>query len=134
MARLPIGKNTLYDVPKVVAAALGKNRDEVKEYTGHSFRRSSARLAADNGASTMALRRHFGWGNEKTPQRYVDDSFDNNMSMAKLIPVQAAATPAPAAPQSHTPTHVAVATVPVASTPHHFTFDFNVNVNVCNKY
>lgn len=76
-----VGKNSFYDLPKRIASALGL---EPKLYTGHSLRRSSA-LAADSGATTFQLRRHYGWRNESTPQRYVDNSNQHQQTMANLL-------------------------------------------------
>lgn len=124
-----VGRNTLYDLPKVVAVCLGKSAHEVERYTGHSFRRSAARVAADNGATTLALRRHFGWANEKTPQRYVDNSFVNNKDMSsKLLPsVTSPCPPAPSPQPTGTGAQQASIHVPQSNS-NRFTIDININL------
>ena len=50
---LPLGKNTISDVPHFMAKYL--NKDDVKSFTFHSFRRSAATAAADTGATAAQL-------------------------------------------------------------------------------
>ena len=78
----PIGKNTLYLLPKAIAVAL---QLDPQGYSGHSLRRSSAKAAADGGATTFDLRRHYGWASEAVPQRYVDGSTAAQARMASFI-------------------------------------------------
>ncbi len=53
-SNMVVGRNTLGNIPKMVAAANGL---DASQYTGHSFRRSAATQLADKGASNMALKR-----------------------------------------------------------------------------
>ena len=48
-----MGKNTLSSIPKEVARILGK--DNPDSYSFHSLRRSSATMAADNGATVAQM-------------------------------------------------------------------------------
>lgn len=76
------GKNTFYQLPKTIAKTLGLPTDL---YSGHSLRRTSASIAADGGASTFDLRRHYGWRSEAMPQRYVDGSVTRENAMASFL-------------------------------------------------
>ncbi|MCB1082921.1 MAG: tyrosine-type recombinase/integrase [Simkania sp.] len=80
-----LGKNSLYNFPKKLALDVGIPAPEAQRYTGHSLRRTSAKCAADQGANTFMLRRHFGWRSEQIPQRYVDNSEANNSVMAAIL-------------------------------------------------
>lgn len=77
-----VGRNYHYQLPVHIAKTLAL---PVAGYSGHSLRRSAALAAADGGASTFQLRRHFGWRTEATPQRYVDNSLAQNQVMAGLM-------------------------------------------------
>lgn len=52
----PVGINTIGAIPKKVARYLGLN--DVETYTGHCFRRSSAKVLADSGAEFSVFKRH----------------------------------------------------------------------------
>ena len=78
-----MGKVKIANVGVDVATLL--KLDNPKRYTGHCFRRSAATFAADGGATTTEMKRHFGWKNEKTAQRYVNMSSKGAESMAEVI-------------------------------------------------
>ena len=55
----PIGKNQIAKMPSQVATFL--NLEDAAKYTGHSYRRSGAKLLADSGASMMDIKRMGNW-------------------------------------------------------------------------
>ncbi len=82
-SKAAVGKNFLAQTGKLVAAALGLTEPE--SYTGHCFRRTSATAAANAGANTMQMKRHFGWRQEGTALRYTEETRDRAKKMAKLL-------------------------------------------------
>ena len=78
-----MGKNYISQIGKDVASYL--SLDDPNQYTGHCFRRSSATEAANAGANTMELKRHFGWVQEGTALKYVDETSDRAKKMAKFL-------------------------------------------------
>lgn len=66
----PIGINTLSKYPKEIANYLSLDGD----FSGHSFRRSSATILADNGCSTLQLKRHGRWKSSTVAEGYIDTS------------------------------------------------------------
>jgi hypothetical protein len=56
-----------------------------KEYTGHSFRRTSATLLADAGADLLTLKRHGGWRSSTAAEGYVQDSITSKRKIGELI-------------------------------------------------
>lgn len=54
-----IGEKTFAKIPKEVASILNLDRPET--YTTHGFRRASATEAADRGATTIDMKRMYGW-------------------------------------------------------------------------
>ena len=82
-SRQVLGKHTLAGIGKEIAEELGLEKPET--YTGHCFRCSSATAAANHGANTVELKRHFGWVQESTALKYVDDTKERSRKMARLI-------------------------------------------------
>jgi hypothetical protein len=56
-----------------------------EEYTGHTFRRSSATLLAESGADTSILKRLGGWKSTNVAEGYVDASIQNKKKIAQMI-------------------------------------------------
>ena len=56
-----------------------------ENYSGHSFRRSSATLLVDAGADITTLKRHGGWNSSAVAEGYIDDSIKNPSDIAKKI-------------------------------------------------
>ena len=82
---IPLGKNMVAAVPKEMARWLQK--ENMNEFTFHSFRRTSATHAADSGATANQLMDFYGWANSKVAQEYVSTSKSAVKNMAaKLIP------------------------------------------------
>lgn len=79
----PMGKNTLAKIGSDIANHL--HLDNPEEYTGHCFRRTAAKRAADQGANLVQLKRHFHWSGQNVAMRYIDESSHHSTYMAKLI-------------------------------------------------
>jgi hypothetical protein len=56
-----------------------------KSYTGHSFRVSSATVLADEGASSITLKRHGRWTSDSVAEGYLRDSKQVRASTASLL-------------------------------------------------
>jgi integrase len=69
---VPIGKNKIAGVPSDIATFL--NLENPKSYTGHSLRVTSATVLADEGANSLALKRHGRWTSESVAEEYVRNS------------------------------------------------------------
>jgi hypothetical protein len=68
-----------------VAAILLKPNPE--DFTSHCWRRTSATQAADQGASSLQMIRHFGWKSEAMCEEYIDKSGLNINKMASTLQV-----------------------------------------------
>ncbi|KAJ8910999.1 hypothetical protein NQ315_011264 [Exocentrus adspersus] len=55
------------------------------EYTGHSFRRSSATLLAEAGADLSVLKRRGGWRSDSVAEGYIEQSVKNKIQISKKI-------------------------------------------------
>lgn len=71
----PVGLSIFSKMPTTIAKYLGIPNAE--EYTGHSFRRSSATLLANSGADLTVLKRHGGWRSSSVAEGYIEDSLQN---------------------------------------------------------
>lgn len=91
----PMGKNTLHDIGKDVAKELGICDWEA--YTGHCWRRSSATQVAGGGATTVDMKRQFGWKQETTAMRYIDSTKQQTLKMATLATGQSIQSTVPSA-------------------------------------
>jgi hypothetical protein len=79
----PVGVNTLSKFPQKIAQFIGLQNPE--EYTGHSFRRSSATLLADSGADITVVKRHGGWRSNSVVEGYIEDSLNNKIEISRKI-------------------------------------------------
>ena len=79
----PIGINKLGAYPYKVAEWL--ELPDPKLYTGHSFRRTSATLLANAGASMGTLKRHGGWKSAKIAEGYIEESVNNKRKICQQI-------------------------------------------------
>ena len=68
----PMGKNYLSNVPHEMAMRL--SLENPANYTFHSYRRSAATMAANEGASGLQMQQHFGWKNVHMAQEYISTS------------------------------------------------------------
>ena len=55
------------------------------DYTGHSFRRTSATLLVDAGGNMESLKRHRGWKSGNVAERYIDQSIQNTKTTAEMV-------------------------------------------------
>ncbi len=78
----PMGHNLLHNIGKDVARIL--SLDNPDTYTGHCWRRSSATQIAGQGASTLDMKRQFGWKQDTTAMKYIDATNYQCMKMASL--------------------------------------------------
>ncbi|KAJ8974798.1 hypothetical protein NQ317_007638 [Molorchus minor] len=51
-------------------------------YTGHCFRRTSASLLADSGATLCTIKRHGGWKSSSVAEGYLENSLENKKWIA----------------------------------------------------
>ncbi|KAJ8921818.1 hypothetical protein NQ315_004026 [Exocentrus adspersus] len=78
-----IGKNTFGKIPQKVAEYL--NLPNSTLYTGHCFRRTSASLLADSGASIDVWKRHGGWKSASVAEGYIENSINTKKIVADSI-------------------------------------------------
>jgi site-specific recombinase XerD len=67
-----IGENSLGRFPSKIAKFLGLENPD--EYTSHSFRRSSATMLVENGATLPQLKQHGGWKSDSAANVYIVNS------------------------------------------------------------
>lgn len=79
----PVGINTVGEVPKAVAKSL--NLLEIKRYTSHCMRRTSATVYADSGASEAELMRLGKWKSRAVAAGYLEDSVANKTKVRYQI-------------------------------------------------
>lgn len=79
----PVGKNTFGKLPQNIASFL--KLPDASLYTGHCFRRTSASLLANSGATVDILKRHGGWKSATVAEGYVESSINNKKSIADTI-------------------------------------------------
>lgn len=79
----PVGVHKIAGVPSVVAKYL--NLDNPSSYTGHCFRRTSASLLANSGASMEHIMRHGGWRSSSVAEGYIEESENTKISVASKI-------------------------------------------------
>lgn len=78
-----MGKHSIAKIPKEVATFL--KLPEPQTYTGHSYRRSGATMAADAGFSITELKRLGGWKSDKVCEGYIQESLGYKRKMSKKI-------------------------------------------------
>jgi integrase len=78
-----VGVNTIGKIPSDIAKFLGL--EDFEDYTGHSFRRSSASWLADSGADKDTIMRHGGWKSSAVAEGYVETSVESKKRIAGQI-------------------------------------------------
>ncbi len=58
------------------------NVPKPESYTGHCFRRTPAKRAAERGANLVQLKRHFNWSGQNVAMRYIDESEHHSKQIA----------------------------------------------------
>ena len=88
--RSPIGQNKLAKIAFHVASFLVKPNPQ--EFTGHSFRTTSATVLVDEGSSIINLKRHGGWKSDSIAETYIRDSKKTKLDTASLLGFSKATT------------------------------------------
>ena len=70
--KTPMGRNMIAAIPHQIAQFLNKNNAQA--FTFHSFRRSSASAAADQGATSAQLVDFYGWKSTSMANQYITTS------------------------------------------------------------
>lgn len=78
-----VGINTFSKIPSLIAQYLSLPHPE--EYTGHTFRRTSASLLVDSGGDILQLKQHGGWKSTAVAEGYVNNSLNSKMNCASRI-------------------------------------------------
>jgi hypothetical protein len=81
--RQNMGHNTIGKIPKNVATFLKLNN--VASYTGHTFRRTSATILAENGGDLLSLKRHGGWKSATVAEGYIEQSIADKKRIAGMV-------------------------------------------------
>lgn len=80
---IPVGINSVGGVPKAIALYL--NLPDPQNYTSHCFRRTSATIYADSGATEAELMRFGKWKSSTVARGYVEDSVANKTNVGNQI-------------------------------------------------
>lgn len=78
-----MGKHSIANIPKEVAKYL--NLPEPLKFTGHSFRRTSASVAVDEGLTMDEIKRIGPWESTKVAEKYVQASLARKRKVAKMF-------------------------------------------------
>ncbi|XP_043465345.1 uncharacterized protein LOC122500470 [Leptopilina heterotoma] len=79
----PIGRNSFAKMPQIIAQYL--KLPNPKTFTGHCFRRTSATLLANSGASMTDMMRHGAWKSPAVVEGYIADSVhQKTKTMSKI--------------------------------------------------
>ncbi|KAI4464162.1 phage integrase-related [Holotrichia oblita] len=81
--RQNMGHNTISTSAIKVATYL--KLPDANNYTGHSFRRTSATILADNRGDILSLKRHGGWKSSTVAEGYVEDSITDKKRIASMV-------------------------------------------------
>lgn len=79
----PIGRHKFQKIPKDIAAYLQLPNFET--YTGHSFRRTSATIAANTGMDITTLKRHTGHKSTASCEGYIQESVTQKVRVGAAI-------------------------------------------------
>jgi integrase len=107
-SKCPMGYNYLGKIPKDVAEVL--ELDNPKSFTGHSFRRSSATHAADEGASSVEMRRYYNWKDDTIANKYIEETLSGNRHMAQIMTTRKSTDQTNSSAKSSAPESVTSAT------------------------
>ena len=91
LVNTPMGKNMVSKVPYEIAKFLKKANPQ--HFTFHSFRRTSATLAADSGSSPQQMQDFFGWKSPNMTTEYITTSKAAINKMATFLNPSTAETP-----------------------------------------
>ena len=78
----PIGINTMGQIPKQIATWLSlPDPLHIIQYTGRSFRRTSASLLVEGGGDLTNLTRHDGWKSSTVAEDYINESLHHKQAI-----------------------------------------------------
>ena len=83
VGKQPIGINTMGSVPRKIAEFL--QLPNVAEYSGHSFRRTSATVLSEKGIGLVELKQHGRWKSTSVCERYVENTICKKMKTSDMI-------------------------------------------------
>ncbi|XP_028132030.2 uncharacterized protein LOC126892541 [Diabrotica virgifera virgifera] len=78
-----VGKNSISKIPTKIAEFL--KLPNATNYTGHSFRRTSASLLANSGGDILALKQHGGWKSTNIAEGYIEQSLAKKQKISEQI-------------------------------------------------
>lgn len=82
---MPVGKNTIADYTKLMADEAGLTGDQLKQFTSHGVRATTATVLADAGMSLENLMRAGRWRSASVAQRYMRESVVQRQEMARML-------------------------------------------------
>jgi len=112
--QVPLGKTTLAETPKLVAAFLKLPNPE--RYTGHGLRATGATAMADHGATELELMTAGNWKSAAVARGYIRQSLAAGTRRASLI-MGTPAQPGQLAPAPPAPTPAPPALAPSTEEP-----------------
>ena len=83
LGKQPIGVNSMAAIPRFIATFL--ELPNVDEFSGHSFRRTSATLLSKKGMGLLELKQHGRWKSTAVCERYVDNTIVKKMKTSNLL-------------------------------------------------
>ena len=83
LSKQPIGINTIGKLPGYIATFL--KLPNIAEYTGHSFRRTSATILSEKGIGIVELKQHGRWRSSSVAERYVVNTNAKKMKTSNMI-------------------------------------------------
>lgn len=78
-----VGVHKIGGIPKKIAEFLKLENPE--NFTGHTFRRSSATMLADNGGDLLTLKQFGGWRSSAVAEQYVEESVSKKIKISKQL-------------------------------------------------
>lgn len=78
-----MGKHSIAKIPKEVATFLGL--PDPSSYTGHSYRRTGATIAVEEGSTMDEVKRIGPWKSTKTAEGYIQESLSRKRKVAKMF-------------------------------------------------
>lgn len=83
LCKLPIGVNTMGVIPREIAKF--HNLPNIQEYSGHSFRRTSATVLSEKGIGLLELKQHGRWKSSTVAERYVENTVAKMRKTSDMI-------------------------------------------------
>lgn len=113
--RQNMGHNTISKMPQTIASFL--KLKNCASYTGHTFRRTSATILAENGGDILTLKRHGGWKSSGVAEGYIEQSIADKKRIAEMVQSDGYLQPSTSTTTaSATITRPSISTSPIPST------------------